>query len=152
MGLKFNAGALGVVGAIGAGTMYSQSNDLQSNYQPTDAVITATNVDCFVKNSDGKLTSKVTGDLAYMDCDIAPLIAVKFDYDASDVQQRVKATYRYRSPVDGKEYEGEFTRDGYERAKELPVGKTVPVFASKSKPAESRTSSGNMFIDDEYEI
>lgn len=152
MGLKANAGILGLVGVVGGGAMYSQSSDLEKNYQPTEAVITSASVDCFVKNSDGQLENKTTGKLAYMDCDVAPLIAVNFDYDSSDIQQRVKAVYVFQSPVDGKEYEGEFTREGYEKAKALPVGKTVPVFASKTKPAESRTSSGNIFIDDEYEI
>jgi len=132
--------------------MYTQSSDLTANYQPTEAVITATKVDCFIEDRDGKITDKTTGDLAYLDCEIAPLVAVKFDYGNNDVQQRVKAVYSYRFPVDGKECEGEFTCAGYQKADALPVGKTVPVFANKSKPAESRTSSGNMFVDDKYEI
>jgi len=152
MGLKFNAGVLGVVGVIGGGAMYSQSSDLTSNYQPTEAVITATTVDCFIKDSDGEIENKSTGTRAYMDCASAPLIAVRFDYDADDIKQRVKAVYRYRSHIDGNEYEGEFTREGYQKAEKLPVGKRVPVFASNTQPGESRTSSGNPFIDDNLEI
>lgn len=152
MGLKLNMGVLGTVGLVGAGAMYSQSSDLSSNYQPTQAVITATTVDCFIKNSDGEIENTTTGDLAYMDCATAPLVAVRFDYEADDIKQRVKAVYRYRSPIDGNEYEGEFTREGYLKAEKLPVGKTVPVFASKTSPDKSRTSSGNPFVDDNLEI
>ena len=152
MGFGLNAGAIGVAAMIGAGVMATQSNDLMSKYKPTPAVIVSTEVDCFIKDGNSKIESKTTGEIAYMDCKAAPQIAVRFNYDARDIQQRVTAVYRYRSHVDGKEYEGKFTREGYGKAKKLPVGATVPVFASNEKPDESRTSSGNAFINDNLEI
>ena len=135
---------LGSIVTFFGGAMYLQSNNFQKNYQPVEAVITETEIKCFVKSRNSKSNGSSTNG-SYLSCNSRRRASLS-------VKQRVTATYRYISPVDGQEYAGQFMREGRRKADELPVGKTIPVFASKSEPSVSMTSEGNMFVDNQFEI
>ena len=96
---------LGVVGLIATAVGVSQA-DKTMNYIETDAVVTSANIDCYVKAGKRKLVEKKTDKLAYMDCELAPYAAKEFGYDESDVHQRTKLTYKFKSPVDGSSSKG----------------------------------------------
>ncbi len=141
---------LKAIGAGGAllffgGLMLGDANNLKKNYTLVDARITSVEIDCYVKKRKKKLVEKGTGKLAYMDCEIAPLAAERFGYDDNDIHRRATITYRYRSPVDNKRYKGTYTResniDGYRK------GRIIRVHAHTSEPGKSRTTAGNLFID-----
>ncbi len=126
----------GGMALIGVAAVGISETDKSMNYIETEAVVTAAEVDCFVKSSKGKIVEKKSDKMAYMDCKIAPLAAVQFGYSEKDVQQRVKFEYRFTSPVDGKTYtdkhEDEYNADRYQK------GKKFKLFAHKEEPSKNR--------------
>jgi|GEM_PF-2027655 len=152
MKIKLYGAAAGAVAVFAGGTMYSQSTDLTSNYTPVNARISAVEVECFIEARNKKITNDGSDSLAYMDCEIAPMVAAMHDMKEKDIKQRVSASYIYISPVDGQRHEGDFTRRGRDRAADFTVGSTVPVFAHNSDAAKFRTVSANYFVDDAYKI
>ena len=151
MSLKVKAVTAGGVLVVGGGMMAQTGSDLATNYTPVSARITAVEVECSIEDSDSRLEDKTTGLLAKMPCTMAPLAARMHDFDEGDIEYHYDVTYRYFSPVDGKRYEGTFTRsrgaaDLFER------DGIVPVFAHNEKAGASRTSSNNPFVDDAHEI
>ncbi len=144
--LKIYGVLIGGVVMVGGGAMYYQANDLKMNYMLVDAVITKVEVDCFVKKGKKKLVYKDTSDLAYMDCMIAPMAAAQHGFDNDDIQKRASITYRYKSPVDNRRYTGTYKRDG--DIEMFARGVDIRVHAHKTEPEKSRTSKGNLFIDD----
>jgi len=126
--------------------MFSQARDLKANYTLVEAEITDVAVQCYIERSKKKVVQKDTNDLAYMDCSVAPLVAEQHGFDDADIKQRASVTYSYRSPVDDEVYSGTYARKGEVEA--LVPGKTIHVHAHKVEPDKSRTSNGNLFIDD----
>lgn len=126
-------GKLAVVGAIGVYAAVSYA-DRGLNYVETEAVVTATTVDCFVKNGDEKLVEKDTSKLAYMDCDMAPLAATLHGFKELDVHKRTKLKFKYLSAADGSKQTGEHT-DEYSAYK---VGQKIRIYSHKSEPATMR--------------
>jgi len=144
--LKLIALAALVIGVAGAGLMLAQAYDLKTNYTLVDAKIMTVETDCFIESGKEKIVTKDSEKLAYMDCDLAPLVAKQHGFRESAIQKRVKVTYDYRSPVDGRMYSGDFMRtgnvDGVER------GKMIQVHAHKTDPKDSRTTRSNLFLQD----
>lgn len=121
----------------GAGIIYGASMAERAiNYTEVQGTVKKAEIDCFVKSGKRSLVEKETDNLAYMDCDMAPLIAVQFGYDESDVKQRAKFTYQYTSPVDGSLQEDKAERDGsvgmYQK------GSSLTVYAHNDEPTKSR--------------
>lgn len=145
--LKIMGVAIGGVMLAGTGLMYQQSLDLKANYTLVDARITAVSTDCFIKSGRTQIVEKDTEKLAYMDCRLAPAIAVANGLGENDVRKRAMITYRYTSPVDRRPYTGTYTREG-SGVEGLVKGKTIRVHAHNTEPAESRTTKANLFIED----
>ncbi len=135
----------GVVAFVGW-TMFDQASDLKENYTRVDATIQTAKVDCFIKKYKKKLVDKTTGQLAYMDCDVAPMAAKHFGYSESDIQKRVTVKYEYESPVDGNYYTGEFTRKS--DVESYASGVEIKVYAHKKIADKAKTPGGNLFLGD----
>lgn len=144
--LKIYGAVIGGVAFAGGALMFSQARDLKANYTLVEARITNVAVQCYIERRKKKVVEKDTDELAYMDCAIAPLVATEHGFDDSDIKQRANVTYSYQSPVDEKVYSGTYSRSG--NVDTLVVGKTIQVHAHKMEADKSRTSKGNLFIDD----
>lgn len=144
--LKIYGAVLGGVVIIGGGAMFNQASDLKKNYTLVDAMVMSVEFDCFIREGKKKVVYKDTNKLAYMPCEIAPLAAAQHGFEDDAITKRATIEYRYESPVDGRRYTGTYERSGkvdhYER------GLDIKVHAHKSEPEKSRTSKGNLFIDD----
>ncbi|MEM7429440.1 MAG: hypothetical protein AAF441_25465 [Pseudomonadota bacterium] len=137
---------VGGIAAVVGFTMFDQASDLKKNYTRVDATITNASVECYVETRKRRLKEKSTGNMAYMDCDIAPAAAKHFGFSESDIKRRVTVTYEYESPVDGNYYNGEFTRKS--DIESYVDGARIKVFAHKEKPGKAKTPSGNLFLGD----
>ena len=126
----------GIIGVIAAGAYGISEADKSMNYIETSAIVNEVKVDCYVKSSKGKLEVKATGDLAYMDCDIAPLIAEAKGMSKKDVKKRAVVTFRYRSPVDNTRQTGEHTISNYKG--NYDPGREFKIFAHKENPEKTR--------------
>lgn len=143
--MSFKIYALGVV-AVGGGAMFAMDRyDLHANYVPAKARIVASEEDCYVKSrgyrSKKSLVDKTTGELAYMDCAIAPYIARAKGFSEDDVKRRVKLSYVYVSPVDGSTQTGTWVSRNASRP--LAEGDTLPIRAHKQEPATARVWFGD---------
>ena len=126
-------GGMAVLGGMFYGAM---EMDKAINYTKTDGTVVSVKYDCYIESGKRKVVKKGTSDMAYMDCDIAPLVAVKFGHDKSDVQKRAHIVYEYVSPVDQAVHEGKLTKKyGYEK---FQKGAKIKVFAHKEKPEKSQ--------------
>ena len=135
---------LGAVLLVGGSLMAYQAYDCLLNYTRVGAVITSTEVDCFVRKKKQKITNPVTHELVYMACGEARLQAEKRKFDADAVKERVKMTFRYTSHIDGQEYDGKFTRtDNVDYYKQL---ETFILFAHDEEPHKTFTPGGNPFL------
>lgn len=127
--------AMLILGGVGVAFGASMA-DRSMNYTKVSGTIQSAELDCFVENSSGKLVEKDSDSKAYMDCAIAPAIAVQFGYSESDVKQRAKFTYQYTSPVDGSVQVKENSRVTNVAA--YSKGATLTVYAHNEDPAKSR--------------
>lgn len=122
--------------AIGALVYGVSEVDKSLNYVETDAKITAAEFDCYIENSSGRIVEKKTDNLAFMSCDIAPIIAAQHGYKDSDISQRVKMEYSYYSPVDGSvqygKHETKYNASKYQK------GAVIKIFAHKEEPGKTR--------------
>jgi len=132
MGIK----TFGIIGVVAAGAYGVSEADKSMNYIETSAIVNEIAVDCYVKSSSGKLESKSTGKLAYMDCDLAPYIAEAKGMSKNDVKKRAVVTFRYRSPVDNTRQTGEHTISNYKD--NYDPGREFKIFAHKEKPKKTR--------------
>jgi len=130
---------LGIFALIGAGVGFSEL-DKSMNYVETNATVVSMEVDCFIKAGKRSVVVKETDDLAYMDCDMAPMVAVKFDHDESDIHKRAKIAFEYVSPVDGGTYSGDTTKEYERNFRDYSVGSNFMVYAHKEKPGKSRVN------------
>lgn len=144
--LKWIALAVVVIGVVGAGLMLAQAYDLRTNYTLVDAKIMSVETECFIESGKEKIVNKDSETLAYMDCDLAPLVAKQHGFKESAIQRRVTVSYDYRSPVDGQIYSGDFRRTG--DVEGVKRGKMIQVHAHKTDPKDSRTTRSNLFIQD----
>lgn len=144
--LKLIALAVVVIGIAGVGLMMAQAYDLKTNYMLVDAKIMSVETECFIKSGKEKIVTKDTDELAYMDCDLAPIVAKQHGFKESAIKKRVKVSYDYRSPVDGRVYSGDFMRTG--KVDGVRKGKMIQVHAHKTDPEDSRTTRSNMFLQD----
>jgi hypothetical protein len=126
----------GIIGVIAAGAYGVSEADKSMNYIETSAIVNEVEVDCYAKNSNTKLEVKATGELAYMDCDIAPLIAEAKGMSKNDVKKRAVVTFRYRSPVDNSRQTGKHTISNYKD--NYDPGREFKIFAHKEKPKKTR--------------
>lgn len=133
------AAFLGII-ALGAGAYGLSEADLYLNYTETTATVTQVKEDCYIESSKRKVVKKGTSELAYMDCDIAPLIAKRYGHTESAIHRRAHVTYEYVSPVDGSTRTGKLLKDSNNHGFEL--GKEFQIYAHNEKPGASR--SGNM--------
>jgi predicted ferric reductase len=124
----------GVIGLIATVAAVSQV-DKTMNYIETDATVTSAKIDCYVKSGKRKLVEKKTDQMAYMDCQLAPFAAKEFGYKESDVHERAKLTFKFKSPVDGSQQKGDHT-DNYSGS--YKVGQKIKIYAHKSEPGTSR--------------
>ena len=121
----------------GVGIVYSASMaDRAMNYTEIQGTIKSAEIDCFVKSGKRSLVEKDTDKLAYMDCDMAPLVAIQFGYEKSDVQQRAKFTYQYTSPVDGSVHVDSAQRESH--VGKYQEGSSLVVYAHNDEPTKSR--------------
>ncbi|MEX3009256.1 hypothetical protein [Hoeflea sp. TYP-13] len=144
--LKIYGAVLGGALLVGGGGMLMQANDLKKNYTLVDARISSVTFDCFIRKGKRKIVEKDTNKLAYMDCKIAPIVAAKYDYEDSAIKKRASVTYRYVSPADGRRYTGSYTRTG--DVDHYEDGNMIRIHAHNTEPEKSRTTNGNLFIDD----
>lgn len=127
-----------VLGVLGIGGMVAMDQaNLRNNYEKIDGVIKTAVVDCFVKEGKSKIVTKKDDRLAYMDCELAPVAAEAHGFSKSAIKQRVSFVYNYKSPVDGKTYEGRETEEKID-AKKFKVGSMVKIYAHKEEAAKSR--------------
>jgi lipopolysaccharide assembly outer membrane protein LptD (OstA) len=87
-----SAGLLGMYGVSAADSAF--------NYVETPATVVESRVSCIIANSKRRHVDEVTGKLAEIDCNLAPMVAASLGYQPEDVQQRVRFTYQYVSPAD----------------------------------------------------
>ena len=143
--LAISALALGCVFVFVTINDYGDAKELEQNYKLVDATITTVSIDCFIKKREEKVIEKKSGDLAYVSCQLAPLVAAQHGFDTEDIQERATITYRYTSPVDHRSYTGTF-----KSVRDVTSYKThnvISVYAHKSNPKISRRVQGNMFVD-----
>jgi hypothetical protein len=114
--------------------------DRATNYTKTNGQITELSTDCYVKRGKSSVVEKDGGGLAYMDCDLAPLAAIKFNMSEQDVKKRTKITYSYTSPLDQKTYFETYTDEPANQ--DFKVGEVYTVLASKKKPDLSKWDYG----------
>ncbi|WP_428688412.1 hypothetical protein [Roseibium sp.] len=145
-GFKGKAIVLAGAGVIGGGAMAYQAYDLKMHYTVVDAKIMSVKTECFIKSGKEKIVTKGTSNLAYMDCEIAPLVARQEGMDESAVHERVTVTYDYRSPVDDRMHSGQYSRTG--NTKDLIKGRVIRVHAHNTLPDVSRTTKANFFVED----
>jgi len=133
MSLKFY-GVLGVV-FLGAYASIQVNNSL--HYVEVEAEVVESKIDCFVKSGKSKLVKNDTTEMAYMDCDLAPIAAERFGYDQDDIKQRVQFTYEYYSPVDDSVQQNEATKTS--SVEMYAEGAVIKVLAHKEKPSKSKS-------------
>ena len=107
----------GILALAGVGFYGYTELDKSMNYVETEAYISELSVDCFIKDSNSEVVEKATNKLAYMDCELAPLVAPMHDHDVSDIQRRYQMEYVYVSPVDGKRHTKSVTRTSHQEGK-----------------------------------
>jgi len=144
--LKLIALAVVVIGVAGVGLMLAQAYDLKTNYTLVDAKIMSVVTECSIKAGKEKIVKKDTDELAYMDCSLAPIVAKQHGFKKSAISKRIKVTYDYRSPVDGRVYSGDFMRTG--KVDGIREGKMIQVHAHKTDPQASRSTRSNLFFQD----
>jgi hypothetical protein len=132
-------GAMAALVGIGVLAIVIQV-DRATNYTKVNGQITDLATDCYVKSGKTRIAEKDGGGLAYMDCDLAPLAAVRFNMSEKDVKKRTKITYSYNSPLDNKSYTDSYTDEP--SFQEFKVGEVYTVLASKKKPDLSKWDYG----------
>jgi hypothetical protein len=115
--------------------------DRATNYTKINGQITELATDCFVKRGKESIVEKNGRGLAYMDCDLAPLAAIRFNMSESDVKKRTKITYSYTSPLDQQTYTETYSDEPSN--KEYRVGEFYTVLASKKKADLSKWDYGS---------
>ena len=130
------AATLGSLFAIGAVATISGVSfaDREMNYAETPAVVTAAEVDCYVRARKRELIDKTTNELAYMDCDLAPIAAKMHGFSEADVCKRTKLKFRYVSVADGSKQVGEYEDKG----RTYKVGQKITVYSHKTEPQSVR--------------
>ena len=124
--------------ALGALGIYGFSElDKSMNYVETDAYVSSIEIDCFIEDSNSKVVEKSTGNLAYMDCDMAPLVAPMHGHDESDIQYRYQMEYTYKSPVDGSRHTKKHTTTSHAEDK-YRKDMDLKIYAHKEEPGKSR--------------
>lgn len=144
--LKVVAVAVAAILVFVGAMMFGQARDLRKNYTLVDASVVSVSIDCFIEAGRKKVVMDGTRDLAYMDCALAPGVAAHHGFRARDVRQRARIGYEYTSPVDRNVYRGSYVRTG--DVDRYVVGRTIRVHAHRSEPENSRTTAGNVFIED----
>jgi hypothetical protein len=123
--------------AVLGGMFYGVTEmDKVINYVKTDGTVVSVKYDCYIESGRRKIVKKGTSDLAYMNCEIAPLVAAKYGYHKSDVIRRAHIVYEYVSPVDNAVHKGKVTKE-YD-LKNFKKGNKFRVYAHKEKPAKSK--------------
>lgn len=126
---------IGVVfGVFGLGVAVDLA-DRSANYEQTDARLVSVKVDCYVEGGRKQVVEKSSGDMAYMDCNVAPYAAKQFGHTKGDIKRRAILRYVYRSPVDGTKQSGVFT---HMNAPKYSLGQHVTIYAHTSAPEKSR--------------
>jgi hypothetical protein len=132
MSLKLYLSIVAAGGILFAGSMVDRS----MNYTKVDARITSAKTDCYISARKSKLTDKTTGNIAYMDCGIAPNLAKAYDYSESDVKKRIILKIEYTSPADKSrkqvEHEISSATENYTR------GQVIKIYAHSTEPAKWR--------------
>jgi len=133
MGLKF----YGAVGVIALGAYGVSEADKSLNYTETTAKITKISTECTVEARKKKLVHKDTNKLAYMDCEMAKLIAPIKGYEVSDVKYHFSMEYKYKSPVDNKWHKDSGTKTSSSEGL-YKKGQKFQILAHKEDPGKTR--------------
>lgn len=140
MQIKIIAG----VALLGGGFFAADRYDVHTNYTPGEATITDVSTVCRIekrgRKSKSRIVDKETGEVATMDCAIAPDVAREFGYDEDDIRRDVTLKYRYESPVDGEYYRG--THEDRDARRTYEEGDTLPLRMHKEEPGKSRVFYG----------
>ena len=139
MGIPLQIKAIGAFAVFGAVIFGFDRHDLSTNYTPANARITKASTDCYVEKRKSKLVDRETGELAYMDCDLAPIAAEMHGYSDHHIKRRTEVRFVYVSPVDGKRHEGEWT-DRNAEVDEYRRGGTLPMHAHNEKADKYRVN------------
>lgn len=123
-----------VFGFVGSVAAFS-ALDRGMNYIETAAIVTSVEIDCFIKFGKKSVVEKKTGNLAYMKCELAPLVAKKYGHLDSAVQKRAKIQYGYESPVDNNYYTGEIIRK--HSVEKFVPGYEFAIYAHDEEPGTS---------------
>lgn len=134
--MSLNLKVYGLIGVNGAGAYGVSEADKSLNYIETSAIVNEVEIDCYVKSRKSKLEVKSTGELAYMDCKVAPYMAEAKGMSKKDIKKRAIVTYRYRSPVDNTRQTGEHTIKNYRD--DYKPGHEFTIFAHKENPKQTR--------------
>jgi hypothetical protein len=129
--MKIIGAVFGVFGLVVA----ADYADRSANYEQTDARLVSVKFDCYVEGGRKKVVEKSSGEMAYMDCGLAPFAAEQFGHSKDDIKRRATLRYVYRSPVDGTQQSGLFT---HMNAPKYSVGQRVTIYAHTSTPDKSR--------------
>ncbi len=127
----------GILGVLAAGAYGVSETDKSLNYIETDAKITKLTTECTVQKRKSKLVNKETGDLAYMDCKLAKLVAPIKGYSVSDVRYHHKIEYKYKSPVDNEWHNDKGSKTAYSEGK-YKKGQSFKVLAHKTDANKTR--------------
>ena len=133
MGMK----TYGIIGVLAAGAYGLSETDKSLNYVETTAKITKLSTECTVEKRKSKLVEKDTGDLAYMECDLAKVIAPIKGYSVSDIKYHHTMEYRYLSPADNNWHKDKGTKTSYSEGKFIN-GQKFQILAHKTKANKTR--------------
>ncbi|MEO0329063.1 MAG: hypothetical protein AAF217_10770 [Pseudomonadota bacterium] len=96
----------GALGLLGLGALGMSEADKYVNYIETSAIVTSVNTDCYIEAGGRKVVDQRTNELAYMDCEVAPRIAMIHGHSATHIKRRNKIEYKYNSPMNGAPHTG----------------------------------------------
>lgn len=111
-------------------------NHVDAAYTKVSATVQSMEKDCFVKIARTSLIDKETGEMAFLDCDEAEIIAPLKGLSKSAVRPRYRVTVSYVSPADSTSREAKFAFTSG-REKKYAVGKTLTIRAHNKDPLKA---------------
>ena len=127
----------GIVGVIAFGAYGVSEADKSLNYVEATAKITHLSTECTVEARKKRLVHKDSGELAYMDCKLAKLIAPAKGYSEDNIKYHYELEYSYKSPVDNQWHTDKGTRTS-SKAEKYKAGQEFLVLAHTRKANKTR--------------
>ena len=137
-----------------AGLSLYNSLELSMQYEPVQAEVDSVEKDCFIAGYRKKIVHTDTNELAYMECDLAPIVASQHGMSKSNIKVRYRIEYTYQYPANGAWYDGKYTDKvsyvAVEEEGEDPwyEGKVFKVYVHKKNPEKSRVVKGDTEFDE----